>query len=175
MSPVTLDELAAAEAEIEGVVTSIEGTIEEKTARLESEGVFARYSAVFSAYLSLAEPPRSDVEALKRAAFIAWYELTEPPRFSGVSGLPNDARQRVAELVEPIVSELDDEFRWMLAYYFDIANYAFPNLPSFPQLKTLLESEDSDAWETRRPQAESMAGRGLMGEYWVSVFVSGAV
>src|SRR5262249_39572212 len=102
MPPVTLKALASSEAAIQRIVTGMEGTMEEKTARLRAEGVFRRYSDLFSSYLALAEPPVSDTEALKRAAFLAWYGLSEPPCFSGVADLPEDARHRVVDLLEPL-------------------------------------------------------------------------
>lgn len=87
-----LEELAAAEAEIESIVTSIEGTIEEKDSQLRERGVYRRYAGVFSRYLAAFESHPGDLEPLKRAAFLAWYELTEPACFSGVADLPEDAR-----------------------------------------------------------------------------------
>ena len=170
----TLEELAAAEAEIEQIVASLEGTMEEKAAHLEAVGIFRRYTEIFAAYLSLAEPPPSELEALKRAAFLAWYEVTEPACFSGISGLPVDARARIIALIEPLVPHLDAEFRWMLAYYFRIADYTFPDLGQHSLLRALLDEEDPDAWLAQRASPDSMVGRGLMGEYWISVFRSSA-
>lgn len=164
-----LEELAVTEAKIERIVGSVEGSMDEKTARLEALGVFERYSRIFSSYLALAEPPRSDLEALKRATFLAWYELVEPPCFTGVAELPGDAGRRIVELLEARVAELDEELRWMLAWYYFIADYAFPALGADSELAALLESEDREGWLARRSEAERMRGRGLMGCYWLAV------
>jgi hypothetical protein len=170
-----LAELAAAEAELEGVVTSIEGTIEEKDSLLREQGVYRRYAEIFSRYLAQFEANPGEFEPPKRAAFLAWYELTEPPCFSGVSDLPADARLSVVKLLERHVSNLDSEFCWMLAYYFDIAPFAFPDFESHPGIRGVLESTDPEAWLTDPSAKDRMSGRGLMGEYWLSVFGSGAV
>lgn len=166
----TLAELAAAEAEIERIVRSLTGTMEEKTERLRSAGVFRRYAELFRAYLALAEPPRSDVEALKRATFLAWYEVVEPPCFTGVAELPADSQRRLVELLESLAAELDDELRQMLAWYCHIADWAFPGLESHPGLAALVESGDRDGWRAMAGDGERMAGRGLMGSYWRSIF-----
>jgi hypothetical protein len=169
-----MDDLTSVEFELEGLVASVAGTIEEKTARLRVEGVFRRYSDVFSAYLGLAESPDTNIEALKRATFLAWYELNEPPFCSGVSDLPEDARSRVVALIEPRVAQLDSEFRWMLAYYFHLTDFAFPDLPAHPNLESLLRTESSEGWLSHRSSLDSMRHRGLMGEYWLSIFGSPA-
>jgi hypothetical protein len=170
-----LEELAAAEAELERVVTSIEGTIEEKDSQLRERGVYRRYADVFSRYIAAFESNPGDLEPLKRAAFLAWYELTEPPCFSGVGELPADARHSVMKLLERHTSNLDSEFRWMLAYYFEIAPFAFPDLGSHAGVRGVLESTDAEAWLADATAKDRMSGRGLMGEYWLSVFGSGAV
>lgn len=170
-----LEELTETEAELESVVSSIEGTIEEKDAQLRERGVYQRYADVFSRYLAEFESNSGDLEPLKRAAFLAWYELTEPSCFSGVADLPKDARSSVMRYLEDHVSNLDREFRWMLAYYFEIAPFAFPNLDSHAGLRSLLETTDSEAWLADADAKHLIRRRGLMGEYWLSVFESGAV
>ncbi len=170
----TLEELAAEEAAIASRVAAVTGTIEEKLARLRSLGVFASYARVFAGYLALAEPPRSDVEALKRATFLTWYEAVEPGCFTGVGELPPDSHRRIVELLEPLAPRLDEEFRWMLAWYYRIADYAFPELGSRPRLRALVSGADPRAWQLHRATAGRMAGRGLMGEYWLTLFETAA-
>jgi hypothetical protein len=170
-----LSELAATEAELEDIVTSIEGTMEEKDSHLREQGVYRRYSDVFSRYLAAFDANPNDLEPLKRAAFLAWYELTEPPCFSGVGDLPAEARGSVVELLDRNTSHLDREFCWMLAYYFNIEPPAFPELDSHPDLRRILESTDAEACFEDPDAKGRMPGRGLMGEYWLSVFGSGAV
>ena len=147
--------------------------MEEKDSALREQGMYRRYAKIFSRYLAEFESNPVEFEPLKRAAFLAWYELTEPPCFSGVSDLPENARPSVVKLLERNASNLDREFCWMLAYYFDIARFAFPDLDSHPRIRSVLESTDAGAWLTDPTAKERMPGRGLMGEYWLSVFGSG--
>ena len=172
--PPGLDELAAAEDELAAEVAAVTGTMEEKFDQLRLQGVFAEYSRVFQRYLALARPPRSDLEALKRAAFLAWYEQAEPWCFTGVGELPPDACRSVVELLEPLAGELDEELVWMLRWYYFIAEWAYPALDAHPRLGGILVSGDPQTWRRHRAAAERMRGRGLMGEYWRSVFDSPA-
>lgn len=174
MPPLTLEGLTSIEANLQGIVASISGTIEERIARFREESVFHRYSELFLSYLALAEPPSSNVEALKRAVFLAWYELSEPTFLSGVGDVPEDARRRLVALLDSLGVRLDDEFRWMLAWYFHLSDFAFPDLDSHPDLKVILRSEDPMGWIRHRHTSDRMRGRGLMGEYWISVFGSSA-
>lgn len=170
-----LAELAATEAELEGVVASMRGSLAEKDTLLRERGVYRRYAEVFSRYLAEFEANPGDLEPLKRATFLAWYELVEPPCFSGVSDLPEGSRLSVVRLLERHVSNLDSEFVWMLAYYFNMAPFAFPDLGSHLGVRLVLEYVDPEAWVTEPSAQSRMSGRGLMGEYWLSVFRSGAV
>ena len=165
---------AGAESEIEEMVSSVGGTIEQKDAKLRELGVYRRYAEVFSRYIAAFETSPSDLEPLKRATFLAWYELTEPPCFSGVGDLPGDARSRVVQDLDQVASDLDSEFQWMLAYYLEIEPAAFPGLESHQRLRRVLDSADPEGWLRDSSAPDRMKGRGLMGEYWCSVFASGA-
>ncbi len=174
MAAATLEQLATTEAELERIVGSIDGTIEEKTNHLRSQGIFLRYAEVFSSYLCLAETPSPNLEALKRAVFLGWYEVAEPSFCSGVADLPDNARARVVALLESLVPQLDDECRWMLPYYFYMDDFAFPNLDANPNLNAFLSSGDPDGWRSHQHNTTAMRHRGLMGDYWLSIFGSHA-
>jgi hypothetical protein len=174
MPSFTIEELGSAEQELLRTLAKMTGTIEEKAAQLRSGDIGHRYAEIFLAYVSLATPPSSAVEALKRAMFLAWYAFSEPPVFTGLGELPEGASQRVLALIEPLVPGLDSEFRWMLAWYYMIADFAFPTLNSCPMLDALLRSEDPSSWRSHRSASDRMRGRGAMGKYWISVFASNA-
>ena len=169
----SLESLAKLEASIQSHIRSVSGTMDEKFAELRSAGVFRQYCEVFEALVHLASESETKLEALKRATFLAWYELAEPACFSGVADLPSDSLSTVTDLIEPLVPSLDAEFRWMLTHYFSIADYAFPDLGSRPNLCTLLATEESDVWRTKSIEADKMHGRGLMGDYWRSILEAG--
>ena len=124
----TLESLAEVEGKIGLVVSSLKGTMEQKAEYLKSAGIYRKYAQIFAQYLLLAAAPKPGIEALKRAVFLAWYEVAEPACFTGIADLPSDSRLAVVGLVEPVVTDLDDEFRWMLAWYYLIADFAFPAL-----------------------------------------------
>ena len=170
----TLENLSKHEDEIQSSVHSLSGTMEQKFESLKTAGVFRQYAEIFTSLISLASDSQPNLEALKRATFLAWYEVVEPPCFSGCAELPGDCRLIVVGLIEPLVSELDIEFRWMLAHYYLIADYAFPELAKHPSLREFLITAESDGWKKPGACAESMIDRGLMGDYWKSILNSHA-
>lgn len=173
MDSTLLGELADEERELQEFVEGAVGTMTAKERALRDAGVFARYARVFERYLDLAARPECDIEALKRATFLAWYEVAEPACFSGVADLPDDARQRVVDLIEAHATRLDSEFRWMLASYHAFADHALPTSGA-PQLAAIIASERPDAWKAHLSGLDRMNERGLMGDYWRSVFTSRA-
>jgi hypothetical protein len=167
-----LDELAPIEAEIRRVATSIVGTFDQRGSQLRDRGVYRRYAEVFSRYLAAFEASPSELEPLKRAAFLAWYAIAEPACFSGLE-VPAEATQLVGMLLERHASRLDSEFRWMLALYRFCDPWVFPNLNAHAGLRSVLQSTPPDAWRADSAAKDQMAGRGLMGEYWLSLLVAG--
>jgi hypothetical protein len=92
-----LQDLANREIELYKIVTSLDGTMEEKTRQLEKNGVFERYKEIHKTY---AELHKQDLEALKRGLFLTWYALVEPPCFTGIKDLDAEAENRIMHTLE---------------------------------------------------------------------------
>ena len=152
------------------IVSEIEGSLAKRDSELRMLGIYARYSEIFSQYIRLFDEDPSNSEPLKRAAFLAWYEMTEPPCFSGVGDLPADAREVVGLRLEPFCDSLDSEFRWMLSYYNEIDSCLLDCLNSDAEVASIVVASDPEGWATEANVQSRMDGRGLMGEYWLSVF-----
>lgn len=164
MSLVTLDSLAATEAELRDAVSLTYRAGADPTAEVE-----AGFLEVFETYLQMAVEPSSNIEALKRATFLAWYHVSEPPYLTGLGGLPFEGCTLAIDLIEPRIELLDDEFRWMLSYYFQW-EYAFPELSSYPHLSALAGRHSDELLSQVVP--EEMVNRGLLGRYFTLVHQS---
>lgn len=156
-----LDELAAAESEIERSPRSWD---------LEPEIAMA-YQQIHRSYADCLATPDLHLEALKRAVFLQWYSLVEPPC---VSGIPEpDARSCVIVLRalsdyldSTAEEEFDPELRWMLNWYYAIADYAFDGATTEARQWFAAHATTE---VPRKASPESLESRGAMGSYFISL------
>ena len=143
------------------------GHFEERDAFLTSHGIYEEWRFLFEQYTELAKA--GDMEALKRAIFLAWYEVAEPGTLSGLKDFP---RKEVVSLMEYLNQQLvlglrDNELKWMLPYYYMIAEWYIPENSNVSALVTY-SSENGSLFKSSL-QKNSFGDRGLLGEYWCSI------
>ena len=168
---ITLRDLAAWESRVASIVAQASGTFEERDRALERAGLYAEYPAILSGYLALLDDESSAAEALKRAVFLVWYSGVEPPVVSGIAELPEiEARAALDALDAVCRSEgADDELKWMLAWYYEVADYALLRVPGLHAVEKVIAESDPFAWKRATMEREQMEGRGLLGRYWQSL------
>lgn len=143
------------------------GHFEEREAFLTSHGIYEEWRSLFEQYTELAKA--GDIEALKRAIFLAWYEVAEPEALSGLKDLP---RREAVSLMEYLNQQLelgfqDNELKWMLPYYYMIAEWYIPENSNVNALVNY--SSKNGALFKSSLQKISFEDRGLLGEYWCSM------
>jgi hypothetical protein len=167
---VSLESLAAREADLYAAVERAVGRMEEQERALAAGGVFAAYGAVLDGYVRLLAEPAAP-EALKRAAFLVWYEMAEPACFTGVRDLPEGAVLATLAALDGAAARggIDPELAAMLGYYQTIADFAFTRGGPWPALAGALAASDPDDWRADVPAPAEPWARGQMGAYWASV------
>jgi hypothetical protein len=165
-----LEELAKREMALLEHAHSTVGLMEEKYRRLRESGAFAESAAIHSGYVTLAAPPTSDLEALKRAIFLGWYECSEPGCFTGIGNLDPREHRRAHELLDiaHVEGRVDSEFAVMLGWYWLIADYHF-TAHSSDRLVNYVSRLDPVAYEDFGFTRASLEERGQMGRYWISI------
>jgi hypothetical protein len=166
---ITLRDLANWESRVATIVGQTEGLLEDRDRALERSGLYAEYPAILSGYLALLDDEGSALEALKRAVFLVWYSAVEPPMLSGIAELPESAVRATLEALERACREgaIDDELRWMVAWYHRAGDYALLRTPGLLALEA--EIAGASTWERPPARDERMADRGLLGRYWSSL------
>jgi hypothetical protein len=123
-----LNNLAEQEAGLAQIVGQA-GFFEQKAKQFANKDIFRRYAELYEAYVALvaSENRAEKNEALKRALFLQWIGATEPPLLTGVNTLAVPTQFAVLEAVQNLVVEdgLDNEFRWMLDWYYRITDRYF--------------------------------------------------
>ncbi|HYV17949.1 MAG TPA: hypothetical protein VFC25_02835 [Verrucomicrobiae bacterium] len=167
--PVTLEALAKRELAVLETARGLSGTIEARFARLRATGAFAESAAIHQAYVALAAPPTSSLEALKRAIFMGWYETSEPGCFTGIGDLEQTRVHGAHGLLKTAHAsgQLDSEFGAMLGWYRAISDDHFQVSDS--ALRAYLSSLDPHAYEVFGFTRSALEHRGQMGMYWVSI------
>jgi hypothetical protein len=155
-----------------------EGEMLDVDRRLREDGTYAESAAVHAAYVALAGPPRSDLEALKRAIFLAWYQRAEPGCLTGIGDLCGQALERNWAILEKAFdgSALDDELTVMLGWY-QYTGYGIGGYPAAngwrecvsPAFRVYLVALDGSAYKRHHFSRGSLQQRGQMGEYWISI------
>jgi hypothetical protein len=168
---ITLRDLAGWESRVAMIVAQTRGDPEERDRALERSGLYAEYPAILSGYLALLEDDASRLEALKRAVFLVWYSAIEPPMLSGIAELPESAVRATLEALERACREgsVDDEMRWMVAWYHEVGDYALLRTPGLPAVEALVARANPSEWEEADRGEARMADRGLLGRYWSSL------
>ncbi|MGI8843528.1 MAG: hypothetical protein ACR2HZ_07510 [Gemmatimonadaceae bacterium] len=168
---ITLRDLAAWESRVASIVAQVSGTLEERDRALERAGLYAEYPAILSGYLALLDDESSAAEALKRAVFLVWYSGVEPPVVSGIAELPEIEARAALDALDAVcrADQADEELRWMLAWYHEVADYALLRVPGLLAVQAVIDEGDSRAWQRAALDRERMEGRGLLGSYWISL------
>ena len=153
------------------MVHRLAGLMEEKTRQLRQAGTFAAYREIHADYAGLVSDPDSGTEALKRALFLGWLSSVEPACFTGVAELEQDAQRVVLEELGSRAKHdaLDAELRWMLSWYYSVADYYFAGRMA-PALQAILRSE---GWPVPPLAERDCQSRGQMGRYWATIVTKG--
>ncbi len=169
----TLDELAAQEAEIQRTLAG-PGLAEELRSRAQRADVPRHWVEVHRGYAALLEDEHSlvSLEALKRAVFLVWFKWAEPNFLTGMwAEWDGGALERTwMALVARLESgNTDPELHWMMAYYNGVCPLPFEQPPAPPSLAELIRRFDPGAWARARWAPGQFENRGRLGSYWASV------
>ncbi len=173
-----IQELTHRENKLLSQVHGTVGSMDEKTRQLIENGVFNAYKELHHDYASLAAT--GNIEALKRAFFIQWYAIAEPSCFTGIPsenpwgdglGLDDDTEKAVFELVAQFINS-DNELKWMMAWYYQIADYYLESFWGKSGIIIDLRSYNQEIGSlvnNAKLSDEPLEKRGQMGDYFVSV------
>jgi hypothetical protein len=133
--------------------------------------IVKEWHEIHAAYLEIAGATLADArEALKRALFIQWYEVAEPFFLTGILDLDNTLKARVLTMAETGLRDDDDvELKEMVAWYGAIADNAFNPSSTGPLFRHFCTRGANLSWLTSDDQRNTYPGRGLMGEYFMSL------
>ena len=174
-----LDELARREMTLLAHAQATEGEMLDVERHLREEGTYAESAAIHAAYVVLADLPKRDLEALKRAVFLAWYSGAEPACFTGIGDLDEEALERTWVVLEEAFAgnAVDDELTVMLGWYqavgYDIGG--FPGTDGrwhecvSPTFRARLDALDGGAYKRHHFSRDDLLKRGQMGVYWISI------
>lgn len=141
--------------------------------KTDTPALFGDYKAIHNAYLNLYKSSNNEAlktEALKRLVFLNWYYIAEPNLLTGITELDDDTMFEVYEILNGLLQadKLDDEFKWMLAFYskWDYTIFQF----SEDGLDELTAFVKQNRWMAKQPPAKEwivgkMDNRGQMGKY----------
>lgn len=164
----SLTSLAGWEDAVLASIAGARGSIEERDRQIERSGVYGEYPAIVRAYEELFADAESAGEAIKRATFLVWRGAVGLPAATGIAPLPDGTVRAVVEALDARVRRdaVDDEQRWMLAWY----HASSPDLLALYGATTTLtdaaESRDPEAWRDAGITRAAMSLRGQMGRYW---------
>lgn len=167
----TLDALANWEAAVLARIAVAKGTPDERDAQITRAGLYAEYPAIVASYLEIGTSDREEhLEALKRALFLTWHSFAVLPVDSGISEIAESTVRQVFDAVDRAIGrgDVDDEFRWMLAWYHDRLREPFEYFGPVAALDRFIHhvsmAEVIDGLLQSR-----FSGRGQLGSYWTSV------
>jgi len=137
-------------------------------AQLRILGVPADYDKIYRSYVSHMNEPVYESEALKRALFLQWYADVEPIMFTGIGSIGINIQAEVLREIQGRIEKdsVDTELIWMLRWYASIREWHFDPFTDLASLKTFLLDKYPDFQMNAVFTEASLAGRGLMGEYW---------
>jgi len=170
----SLNSLAGWEDAVLASIEGAHGTAEERDRQIERSGLFGEYPAIVRAYEELFADPPSAAEAIKRAVFLVWRAAMELPARTGIATLPESTVRATLDALDAQVrhGSDDEELRWMLAWYHAQAPMLLELYGATPQLLRAATTVHPDAWRNADISAQSMAVRGQLGRYWVSMATS---
>ena len=167
----SLTSLAGWEDAVLASITGAQGTLDERDRQIERSGVYGEYPAIVRAYEELFADAESAGEALKRAVFLVWRSAMEAPTLTGIAPLPDGTVRAVIQALDARVRHamLDEEQRWMLAWYHTRSPHLFELYGATPALLRAAESRSAEEWRGAGITGATMALRGQMGRYWTAV------
>jgi len=141
-------------------------------AQLRILGVPADYDKIYRSYVSHMNEPVYGPEALKRALFLQWYADVEYIMFTGIGNIDINIQAEVLREIQGRIEKdsIDTELIWMLRWYASIREWYFDPFTDLASLKTFLLDRYPDIQLDTVFTEVSLAGRGLMGEYWRSMW-----
>jgi hypothetical protein len=164
----TLDEITALEYEWLKKMPD-HGLMEERHALFEKIGVYEAWRRIFREYVMLAKT--GDKEALRRSLFLYWYSFAEPHELSGIPQLDAGLAQEVLGTIDDMLQKggCDVELRWMLPFYYSIADYYIDySWPDQFEHVRRASKENKELWRTLCLES-TFENRGRLGRYWESI------
>jgi len=160
----SIQKLAEKEHQLNLIVTSLKGTIEEKEAQIFKLKLPEEFKKLHFEY---AEFSNENIEAIKRGLFLYWFSLSEPMFLTGIFEIDKVANEKIIKNIEKIIDadKIDYELSWMLSYYKEW-DWIFENYKSHKKFYTGLLSSNVSLPKINK---EQMLNRGLMGNYWNSL------
>jgi hypothetical protein len=136
--------------------------------------LFTDYKAIHNEYLNIyktSDDLAVKTEALKRLIFLNWHYMAQASILTGITELDDDTMFEAYEILNDILktNSLDDEFKWMLAFYskWDYTIFEFSEDGHLDELTAFVKEH---RWEKRQPPTKEhtenkMDNRGKMGKY----------
>jgi len=172
----TTKELSDKELDIYQQVTSLLGTMEEKTQQLKDSGIFDKYKEIHNQYLRLIKATSDKVEikeGLKRLVFLNWYHMIEPSCFTGLWELDGDTIHESYLILNDCLKKdkVDKELKWMISYYscndWTILIYSEKEMPELTAFVKSVDQEKNHL-PSKDELMKTMIDRGQMGKYFTS-------
>ena len=162
----SIEELGNREIELYNIVSSLQGTMEEKDKQVRDLGIYEEYGNIHAQYAKLC---RRDLEALKRGLFLLWYSKAEPSCYTGIGELQLKFEREIIKVLDRRLNKRvsDYELDWMLSYYKEW-DYIFDRFEVYQVFYSIVKSP----YKTELPNSirkEEMSKRGQMGIYWNSL------
>ena len=160
----SIKELAEKELQLNLIVTSLKGTIEEIEAQIFKLQLPEEFKNLHFEY---AELSCENVEAIKRGIFLYWFSISEPLFLTGINEIDKVANTKIIRNIENLIhtDKFDEELSWMLSYYKGW-DYIFDDYKNHEKFYATLLSSNNPLPKIIK---KKMANRGLMGEYWRSL------
>ncbi|MDB4916516.1 MAG: hypothetical protein JWM95_4160 [Gemmatimonadetes bacterium] len=167
----SLSSIAGWETAVLASVQGARGSLEERDRQIERSGMYGEYPAIVRAYQELLADAESAGEALKRAVFLIWRGAIDLPVRTAIAPLPDGTMREIVDAlnVRARRGAVDDEQRWMLAWYHSRSPDLFELYGATPALTELMTSCAADAWRQAKILPPPMAMRGQMGQYWAEL------
>jgi hypothetical protein len=132
----------------------------------------AELRQIHRCYSTLAQEDSAEaLEALKRGLFLQWFECAEPSFLTGIAGLDEAAALAIIGQLEKALVETraDVELGQMVGYYFAVADWCLNRYPIGPATRALAAESPPVGFLTSDSQRATYPGRGLMGDYFLSL------
>lgn len=167
----SLASLAGWEDAVLASIAGAQGTIEERDRQVERSGVYGEYPAIVRAYEELFADAECAGEAIKRATFLVWRGAVGLSAVTGIAPLPDGTVRAVVDALSARVRHdaIDDEQRWMLAWYHASSPDLLTLYGATTELINAAESCSPDAWRDAAITRAVMLLRGQMGRYWTEL------